>query len=119
LPDRTLDLRLDQADENLRRWLLAAGYGCFAIITAHNPGSRQLAAAENAERQTRLERQLIADGYEVFPAAHIADGGRWPIEASCFVPDLAVTEAVALAADFGQNAIVCGGQDGVPRLQFR
>jgi hypothetical protein len=31
------------------------------------------------------------------------------LEESCFVPDIALEDACALADDFGQNAIVYGG----------
>jgi hypothetical protein len=116
LPAGPLDLRLDQADERLRAWLAAAGCRCFALVTACNPGAQRLDAASNAERQARLECELLEGNYEPFAAEHIADDGAWPVEESCFVPDLEAEDACALAADFGQNAVVCGGEDGVPRL---
>ncbi|MCL2635759.1 MAG: DUF3293 domain-containing protein [Betaproteobacteria bacterium] len=116
LPDGLLDLRLDRGDERLRAWLAAAGYRCFALVTACNPGSQRLDVAANAERQAQLECELLIGNYEPFVAEHIADDGAWPVEESCFVPGLEAMDACALAADFGQNAVVCGGEDGVPRL---
>jgi hypothetical protein len=116
LPGGALDLRIDQTDERLRRWLAGNGSHSFAIVTAANPGSRQLDAAANAERQAALECELLEGNYEPYAAEHVADDGAWPVEESCFVADLEREDACALAAEFGQNAVVCGGEDGVPRL---
>jgi len=116
LPNGPLDLRLDHGDERLRAWLAATGCRCFAILTACNPASQPLDNEANAERQARLECQLLAADYEPFAAKNIADDGVWPVEESCFIPNLKPATARALAADFGQNAVVCGGEDGVPRL---
>jgi hypothetical protein len=38
------------------------------------------------------------------------------MEESCFVADLLVEDACALAGDYGQNAVICGAADGVPHL---
>lgn len=116
LPGGALDLRLDRADQRLREWLSATGSHCFAIVTAANPESQQLDAAANAERQAALECELLEGNYEPYAAEHLADDGAWPVEESCFVADLECEDACALAAEFGQNAVVCGGADGVPRL---
>ncbi len=116
LPGGALDLRLDQANEGLSAWLAAEGYRSFALVTACNPGSEPLDAASNAERQARLECELLEGHYEPYAAEHVADDGLWPVEESCFVPELSAEDACALAADFGQHAVVCGGEDGVPRL---
>ena len=116
LPGGALDLRIDQPDDRLRSWLAANGSSCFAILTAANPGSRRLDVAANAERQAALECELLEGNYEPYAAEHVADDGAWPVEESCFIADLEREDACALAAEFGQNAVVCGGEDGVPRL---
>lgn len=116
LPGGVLDLRIDQASERLRLWLAEAGYTCFSIITACNPGARPLSAEENAGRQAQLECELLEGNYEPFAGENVADDIGWPVEESCFVGELAIEDACALAADFGQNAVVCGGADGVPQL---
>lgn len=116
LPGGPVALRLDCADERLRTWLEEEGCRCFAIITACNPGSQPLSGDSNAERQAQLECELLEGDYEPFAAENVADDAAWPVEESCFVPELEEADACALAADFGQNAVVCGGGDGVPRL---
>jgi len=114
LPGGSCDLRIGQPCETLRGWLETTGCTEFALITAHNPGGQRAADAINAERQSELECELLEGNYEPYAAQHEADG--WPSEESCFVPELSVEDACALAADFGQNAVVCGGADGVPHL---
>ena len=116
LPGGVCELRVDTPCDPLRVWLAAEGVTQFALITAANPGGQRMDAAANAERQAALECELIEGGYETYVAEHVADAGDWPVEESCFVPDIAAEDALALAADFGQNAILCGGADGVPQL---
>ncbi|PKO37680.1 MAG: DUF3293 domain-containing protein [Betaproteobacteria bacterium HGW-Betaproteobacteria-6] len=116
LPGGVCDLRIGQPCETLRCWLETAGSTEFALITAHNPGGRLADEASNAERQSQLECELLEGNYEPYAALHEADGEGWPNEESCFVPDLSCADACALAADYGQNAVVCGGADAVPHL---
>jgi hypothetical protein len=116
LPGGGCDLRIGSASETLRCWLETAGVTRFAILTAHNPGSLPVAAADNALRQAQLECALLEQGYEPYAGENIAGDDNWPAEESCFVPDIPLAEALALGARYGQNAIVCGGADGVPEL---
>lgn len=116
LPGGAVDLRIDQAEPRLADWLADSGCRCFAIVTAFNPGGLRLDNGANAERQAQLECELLEGNYEPYVAEHIADDAAWPVEESCFVPDFECEDASALGADFGQNAVICGGSDGVPRL---
>lgn len=116
LPAAAVELRIDAADAGLAAWLAAAGAPTWAILTAFNPGSEPRGEAENRERQAALECALLEAGYEPFAGENLADDPAWPPEESCFVADIDKEEACALAAGFGQNAIVYGAADGVPRL---
>jgi len=116
LPGGICELRIGQPCEKLKSWLKAGDYKEFAIITAHNPGGQPVAAAQNAERQAELECELIEGNYEPYAGENVADDAAWPVEESCFVADIAAEDACALAADFGQNAIVFGTADGVAQL---
>lgn len=118
LPGGLCELRIDQPEQTLIDWLETAGSEAFAILTAHNPGARRLGDAENAERQSQLECDLLEGNYEPYAAENIPDATDWPAEESCFVPDLALEDALALAEDYGQDAIVWGGTDGIPRLAW-
>jgi hypothetical protein len=116
LPGGICELRIGQPCETLRCWLETADSTEFALITAHNPGGHPVEEAINAERQSQLECELLEGNYEPYVAHHEADGDGWPTEESCFVPDISPEDACALAADYGQNAVLCGGVDAIPHL---
>ena len=116
LPGGSCDLRVGQACDALAEWLAQEEVECFAIVTAHNPASQLTDAARNAERQSQLECDLLEGNYEPYMAQNLPDAADAPVEESCFVPDLAPEDACALAEDYGQNAVICGGADGVPHL---
>lgn len=118
LPGGHRELRIGQPDPTLADWLETAGCQSFAIVSATNPGGRQLSATENADRQSALECDLLEGNYEPYAAENVPDGASWPSEESCFIPDITLEDALALADDYGQNAIVWGGADGIPRLAW-
>lgn len=116
LPGCGADLRVGAASAVLNQWLETAGCEQFAIITAYNPGSLARSEAVNAASQSQLEGDLLESGFLVLPAQNIPDAGDWPVEESCFVAGISAAEACALGGDYGQNAVICGGPDGVARL---
>lgn len=116
LPGGALDLRIDAAHPALAAWLAANGAARWAILTAFNPRSERRPAAENLERQAALEVALLEAGWEPFAGENVADSDAWSPEETCFVPAIDLAEAMALASRFGQNAIVFGEADGLPRL---
>ncbi|MDZ4315906.1 MAG: DUF3293 domain-containing protein [Azonexus sp.] len=116
LPGGVMDLRVGQANEALSYWLESAGSLSFAIISAYNPGLQRLDAARNAERQSQLECDLLEGNYEPYAGENIPDDVNGPLEETCFVVDIALEDACALAEDYGQKAIVYGGVDGIPGL---
>ena len=62
-PSVEIDLREIPSDSALAQ-LSAAGFGHpFAIVTAFDPGGRNLSAAENEQRKQDLDRRLTAAGY--------------------------------------------------------
>ena len=72
LPEGACDLRVGVVSVPLRCWLQAAGIRRFAILTAFNPHSCLLPAADNALRQARLHRELLVQGYS------FEVGETWP-----------------------------------------
>ncbi|MBF1164999.1 MAG: DUF3293 domain-containing protein [Dechloromonas agitata] len=116
LPGGICDLRVGEPNETLRCWLETTGGTQFAVITAHNPGSVVVDDASNDERQAQLECDLLEGNYEPYAGQNLPDAADAPVEESCFVPDLAPEDACALAADYGQNAVICGGIDAIPQL---
>ena len=116
LPGGMCDLHLDQPSETLRDWLETAGAREFAILTAHNPGAKQLDQASNMARQSQMETELLEKGFEPYAGENEADAGDWPAEETCFITDIGLPAACEIAAKYAQNAIVHGGADGVPHL---
>lgn len=116
LPGGCCELRIDQVSETLRCWLETAGACAFVVLTAHNPGSKKLGLEANMERQSGMEVFLLEKHYEPYAGENVADDASWPAEESCFVTDMTLLDAKVLAARFGQNAIVYGTADGIPRL---
>jgi hypothetical protein len=118
LPDGAADLRLDQASEPLCYWLEKTGLRSFAILTAHNPASVLFTAIENAQFQLALRADLQVGEHRVFGGENLADEAGWPPEESCCVFDLPLSAAAELGRKYGQNAILFGGQDAIPRLYW-
>ena len=116
LPGGHVDLRIGEANPTLIAWLETAACREFAIITAYNPAGEIRAAAINAERQSQLECDLLEGNYEPYAGENVPDNADGPIEESCFISEISCDDACALAEDYGQNAIVCGGADGIPQL---
>ena len=84
-------------------------------MTAHNPGSIPLTADENRARHTRLEADVSARGYEVFPGEGVGDDVTWPAEASLLILGMPRAEATRLGHAHAQRTVVWGGV-GEPAL---
>lgn len=116
LPAGVLDLRIGEANAGLIAWLADAGESVWAVLTACSPASQALPDKENRERQARLEVKLLEREFEPYAGENVADDAAWPIEETCFVAGISVKDCTELARQFGQNAFVCGRDDGVPHL---
>ena len=115
LPGGLCELRLDQVSASLCAWLKTAGATQFALLSAHNPGGERLDQATNMTRQSQMEVELLESGYEPYAGENEADSD-WPVEETCFITDIGMPAAREIAAKYGQNAIVHGLADGIPRL---
>lgn len=116
LPGGAHDLRVGVACQGLKDWMQQQQASTFAIITAYNPGSVVAPKEENAARQSALECELLEGNYEPFAGENQPDDASGMVEESCFVADITLEDACALAGDFGQRAIVFGREDAVPCL---
>lgn len=116
LPQGQIDLRIDEVSQSLSKWLKAQGTDSFAIVTGFNPESTLQTVEINSENQSRLECTLIEGNYEPYAGENVPDDSSAPLEESCFVADIELEDALALADDFGQSAIVFGRGDGIPHL---
>ena len=76
----------------------------IAVITAHNPGGVVAADEANAKAHAALEAELNRRGLAWWPAAG-ADPQWSHVEASVAVPGMSEADALALGAEFGQEAV--------------
>jgi len=95
---------------------LAARSGVF--ITAWNPRSVVLSAELNAAAAGRLEARIAAEGFRALPHRGISADPAWHPEEGLFVLDIDFDYAVAMATDFGQNAITAVSIDRPAVLLF-
>ena len=116
LPKGAIDLAVDRHCEPLRQWLRANGCTCAALMTAHNPAGMQRADFLNSASQSLLEARLLQGGYTFMQATAFDPSGGWPPEPSLFIPGISQTDAMILASEFGQLAILWCAADALPRL---
>lgn len=108
-----LVLRVGETSPALDELLARRDLGEWAYLTAHNPGSVALSDEENRARQSELLRRVA--GYPVLLGEAVGDDGTWR-EASVLVLGIRPENALELAREFGQNAIICGTRGGVAEL---
>jgi hypothetical protein len=92
--------------------------GRVAIVTAWNPFSQPLAAAQNAARNARLKAEVERVGRRHLPARGRDPSGEWPPEESLAIVDPTDEELDGWMFLFGQNAVVLADAAGVARLRF-
>lgn len=90
----------------------------WAVITAFNPNARQLDDADNAARHRRLLAAVDRLGLEAYPAVNRDPRGDWPDETALLIVDAGLDVLDALAAEFGQAAIVTAGTGRAARLRL-
>jgi hypothetical protein len=84
--------------------LSAAGFERpFAVLTAFDPGGRDLSPGENERRRRELDARLTAEGYE-FAHVDACSPDRAHCECSVAVV-MSQKKAIELAREFGQVAI--------------
>lgn len=109
-------IRVGARSEDADSLLAAAGAESWAFITAANPRSVPLADAENAARMARLEEIVVRRGLVHHRGAGVGAEAGWPPEPSLLVLGLSEAEAVALARQFDQLAILVGRRGAPARL---
>lgn len=110
VPGGEIVLRVGERNPDLDALLEQRRVSSCAFLTAWNPGSRLLAAAENARRQAALLAAAGRAGYPYLPGRGIGADGGWPSEESLLILGIARPAALALGRRFGQLAIVCAAR---------
>jgi hypothetical protein len=103
--EKPIPIRIGWNPRRLRRLLQTHNVSTWAFITAWNPGSLALPAAENARRNEALARDLRR--WTLVAGQGAGDDGTAP-EGSFLVLGIDREAAVAAARRYGQLAIVCG-----------
>jgi len=75
-------------------------------MTAWNPFSRDQSGAVNQQANMRLRALLDQRRINYCPHRGVPATGDWQAEEGFFVLDLPLADGLALAHEFGQNAIV-------------
>src|SRR5690606_79887 len=109
-------LHVDQFSASLCALHDQFGVGCSVYIAACNRRGKAKSTAENQAAQRALAGDLNALGLSFFPGIGEPDSGDWIGEPSFLVLGLEEVAARRLGRRYEQNAILCAGQDAVPRL---
>lgn len=118
LPEGPLVLRIGEHSPWLDRLLMETGCTAWAFISACNPYSHQLTPEENTTRHAQLAAATDVLGLRRIEGLGQPDLPGWLPEASLLILGLERDEALALAARFGQNAIVRGSLGEPPKLEY-
>ena len=120
LPEARVTVHIGEARPALSQWLAEQ---CFEacqwhIITACNPGAKQLSDADNGRRQAELEAALSASRWPWRPSVAVDPTGEWPDEPGACIAGIPHHKARRLAAEYGQLALVSADSRGVARLEY-
>jgi hypothetical protein len=99
-------LKIRERAEWLDRMLSERGLRSAVFITAENPGSRVLNAAENRHRTEALRDRLLSGGHEFVDGYGEGIDPGWVPEQSFLVLGMSLAEGEILARRFGQLAYV-------------
>ena len=114
--DISFRIRLGRKNHELNHYLAVQQIGNWAFLTAYNPNSTPIPDSKNLKRQSQLIDRLNAAKYRYLNGYGTSESGDWPPEASLFVADIDRNEAMAIARDFGQHAILYGRSGGDAEL---
>ncbi len=103
-----IPIRIGELSLALDRLLQAHRCKDWAFISACNPGSQPVPDTQNIERHAQLVAAVNHLGLSWFTGHGVPDHPGWPAEISLLVLGISPDDAMRLASQFGQNAIVAG-----------
>ena len=115
-PHQRFALRCGDVSAALDLLLNEAQCQHWAFISACNPQSIQLTEAENSVRMEHLITVVEQGGWAYLPALGEGATGDWPPEESLLVLGIQAAEALALARQFDQAALLLGALGEPVRL---
>lgn len=101
-----VEARIGRPCDALETLLRERGARTGVFITAYNPHSRRLGAAENTDAHRALLDAVAGLGNDFLPSRGRDPHGTWPAEPGLFIFDLKQADADALARRFDQYAYV-------------
>ena len=101
------EVRIDRRNPEAEAWLAGRSAAGAGFVSADNPRSRLVPAAENDAARQRLAEAVRRHGADAVPHTGAGLDGAWPPEQGLLVLGMPTADIVALAEEFGQNAIVC------------
>ena len=111
-----IDIKIGHSNPELAEFLMDNSAFHWAIITAFNPKSVQKNQETNLKSNLELHKKLTENGYFFVDSLNTSQHNNWPVEESFFIFDVNEKEAIGIAKDFQQNAIVAGHLGGMPSL---
>lgn len=115
-PIGEIDIRIGVMNPLLQELLLSNHLESWAFISACNPYSVMQDTGVNTVLNTQLEDYLSRKQYVFFKGMGVGDDDSWEPEASFMVLNIGKEDAINLARQFKQNAIVAGEINGLPEL---
>lgn len=115
-PIGEIDIRIGVMNPLLQELLLSNHLESWAFISACNPYSVMQDTGVNTVLNTQLEDYLSRKQYVFFKGMGVGDDDSWEPEASFMVLNIGKEDAINLARQFKQNAIVAGEIHGLPEL---
>lgn len=109
-------LHLNQTCPELLMLYHQSSVQCAAFLTAWNPYSEVLSAADNEGAQRFLLKAIDDLKLRVIPGIGLDPSGEWKGEPSCLVLGMTYVVARDTGNRFKQNAIVWAGSNGIPEL---
>ena len=109
-------LRVGQPSQMLLAEHRGQAVKCSAYLTACNPYSIQNDEQTNSAFQAELEQIVLQRGLNLVSGIGQHPSNEWPGEESFLIFGLTLEDASNLGRQFGQNAIIWNGDDGIPQL---
>ncbi|WP_342804633.1 DUF3293 domain-containing protein [Alteromonas sp. M12] len=116
LADNQFVMLVDKYCDALQRLMYQKDCKQAAFITAYNPRSHLLPESQNRNAHTHLKNQIQQLGFKFINGQGQDPKGHWPAEKSLLVLNIDKHQAMNIAKQWGQNALIWIEDDAIPNL---